>query len=256
MGIFGIAVLVMEGVELFHNSSTNTLVAAGVASVVYIFYKFCDFSKKDPPEDEADPPTRKAESKHVWPFSQHMDKYIKEYLPEKYDDYCDEYSISKKKDYLEAKESLDAAKYAKPTTNTVSAELQQKTRVYNPDTDNRQRVHTGLNQHLYLFHVCYKHFDVDLTLVINTKFDYKTINFDQYPEFRRAYERAGCPKSDDICCASVSSNKDKKGNQPYIPADIRILCKANIGVEDMVNEILFELNRYFGDKPCYFFQCH
>ena len=87
LGIFGIAVLVMEGVELFHSSSTNTLVAAGVACIVYIFYKFCDFSKKDPPEEEADPPKCKTESKHVWPFSQHMDDYIKEYLPEKYDDY-------------------------------------------------------------------------------------------------------------------------------------------------------------------------
>ena len=260
LGIFGIAVLVMEGVELFHSSSTNTLVAAGVACIVYIFYKFCDFSKKDSPDDLVDIPKPTKESKHVGAFYPHMDKYLKEYQPEDYDYYCDEYGIvstpKMKRNNQEAKESLDAAKYAKPTTNTVSAELQQKTRVYNPDTDNRQRVYTGLNQHLYLFHVCYKHFDVDLTLVINTKFDYKTINFDQYPEFRRAYERAGSPKSDDICCASVSPNKDKKGNQPYIPADIRMVCKANIGVEDMVNEILFELNRYFGDKPCYFFQCH
>jgi len=254
LGIFGIAVLVMEGVELFHNSSTNTLVAAGVASVVYIFYKFCDFSKKDPPEEEADPHKCKKESKHVWPFSQHMDDYIKEYLPEKYDDYCEEYNIDKKKDDLEAKESLDAAKYAKPTTNTVSAELQRNSSVYIPDHDIRQHVVLIPGKHLYMFVVCYSHFDIELTLIINTTFDISKIDLDKYPKWKSAYKRAGCPKEKELCSWLVEPKSDSKGNKPYIPADLAMSIKTNVNLEDAVNEAINGLNKFFNAKPCYFYQ--
>ena len=254
LGIFGIAVLVMEGVELFHNSSTNTLVAAGVASVVYVFYKFCDFSKKDPPEEEPDPPKCKTESKHVWPFSQHMDDYIKEYLPEKYDDYCEEYSISKKKDALEAKESLDAAKYAKPTTKTVSAELQRNSSVYIPDHDIRQHIVVIPGKHLYMFVVCYNHFDIELTLIVNNTFDISKIDLDKYPKWKAAYKRAGCPKEKELCSCLVEPKSDSKGTKPYIPADLAMSIRTNVDLDDAVNEVINGLNNFFNAKPCYFYQ--
>ena len=254
LGIFGIAVLVMEGVELFHSSSTNTLVAAGVACIVYIFYKFCDFSKKDPPEEEADPPKCKTESKHVWPFSQHMDDYIKEYLPEKYDDYCEEYSIAKKKDALEAKESLDAAKYAKPTTKTVSAELQRNSSVYIPDHDIRQHITVFPGKHLYMFVVCYNHFDIELTLIVNNSFDISKVDLDKYPKWKAAYKRAGCPKEKELCSWLVEPKSDSKGTKPYIPADLAMSIKTNVDLDDAVNEVINGLSNFFNAKPCYFYQ--
>ena len=258
LGIFGIAVLVMEGVELFHNSSTNTLVAAGIACIVYIFYKFCDFSKKDPPDEEKDPPKRNKESKHVWPFSLHMDNYLKEYQPDKYDYYCDEYGIvstpKKKKDDLEAKESLDAAKYAKPTTNTVSAELQRNSHVYIPDHDIRQHIAVIPGKHLYMFHVCYNHFDIDLSLIVNTSFDISTIDLEKYPKWKAAYKRAGCPKEKELCACLVEPQSDSKGSKPYIPADLAMSIKTNVVIDDAVNEVINELNNFFNAKPCYFYQ--
>lgn len=258
LGIFGIAVLVMEGVELFHNSSTNTLVAAGVASIVYIFYKFCDFSKKDPPDEEAAPPKCKEESKHVWPFSLHMDDYIKEYLPEKYDYYCDEYGIvstpKKKKDDLEAKESLDAAKYAKPTTNTVSAELQRKSRVYIPDHDIREYIKVIPGRHIYFFKIYYSHFSIELTLIVNNRFDISTVDLDKYPDWKAAYKRAGCPKEKELCSCIVEPKSDSKGNKPYIPAELAISIKSNVDLGDAVNEVVNELNQFFNGKPSYFYQ--
>ena len=258
LGIFGIAVLVMEGVELFHSSSTNTLVAAGVACIVYIFYKFCDFSKKDPPDEETDSPKRNTESKHVWPFSLHMDDYIKEYQPDKYDYYCDEYGIvstpKKKKDDLEAKESLDAAKYAKPTTNTVSAELQRNSHVYHPDHDIKQHIVVTPGKHLYLFVVCYNNFDIELTLIVNTTFDISKIDLEKYPKLKAAYKRAGCPKEKELCACSVASKSDSKGNKPYIPADLAMSIKTNVDIDDAVNEVINGLNTFFNSKPCYFYQ--
>ena len=258
LGIFGIAVLVMEGVELFHSSSTNTLVAAGVACIVYIFYKFCDFSKKDPPEEETDPPKRPKESKRVGAFYPHMDEYLKEYQPDKYDYYCDEYGIvstpKKKTDDLEAKESLDAAKYAKPTINTVSAELQRNSRVYHPDNDIRQHVVVIPGKHLYFFVVCYSHFNIELTLIVNNSFDISKVDLDRYPTWKAAYKRAGCPKEKELCSCLVEPKSDSKGNKPYIPADLAMSIRTNLDLDDAVNDIINGLNNFFNAKPCYFYQ--
>ena len=272
LGIFGIAVMVMEGVELFSNSSHNTLVAAGIACLAYAAYKW--WKKLPEPtgktsvkyeDDDVPEPYRKEPEKTSWPQSPHMDEYLKEYNPKEYDAYCDTHNIKKEPTGGTSNTAiLDAIKYAKPTEKKVSEVMQAPSYTtycspalnVPPTYDSsfkRKRISEWPDKHLYMFHVCYDHFKADLTILVNTKFDWENFDFNRYPEWKRAFHKAGSPACKDICVASIAA-EEKNGNRAYIPADLKILIKAHIGLEDFVNEVLLALNRYFGDTPCYYWQ--
>ena len=247
IGIAGIAVLVMEGVELYQHSSYHTIIAAAVCCIAYIFYKWGDFSKKagDNPEIKNAPAKQ---SKPVMPYSPHMDEYIAEYEPEKYDDYCEAYGIPKKTvtETVPVKKIIDA----KPTKKTVSETLQTSP-TYNPDLD--QLPHVFNSGKYILMHLCYNHFAVDLRI---TGMGPSTINKDglKYSKFMNAYIRAGSPSFDTTCVFVYVDAIEKDGAKPYIPLELMTQVIPGTDLVLAIQNTIIKLNHFFNEKPCYQFQ--
>ncbi len=242
IGIASIAILVMESVELYRNSSVNTIVVAAAVCLVYIVYKRGWLTKTD--------------SSHSIKKTDIKADYS---LTDDYDDDEDDIELCKvcdSKRTTDDRQALDRIVNAKPSTQTVSEAMQSKSK-YDPELDQLTPLYKPFNNHHLMLRVCYNSFEVSLTIwaFANKQFDMDRLSMQ--PNIMDAYRRAGSPPVDQpyvYVMVDPSESKEPNKPKPYIPMDIRHTMCLGTDLVASVQRVIIELNHYFGSKPCYKYQ--
>ena len=233
----------MESVELYRNSSVNTIVVAAAVCLVYIVYKRGWLTKTDTPHS-----IKKSDIKADYSLA---DDYV--------DDDDDEVEVCKvydEKRTTDDRKALDRIVNAKPSTQTVSEAMQSKSK-YDPELDQLTPLFKPFGNHHLMLHLCYNNFQVDLTIwaFANKQFDMDRLS--KQPDIMDAYRRAGSPSVDQpyvYVIVDPSESKEPNKPKPYIPKDIRHTMCLGTDLVASVQRVIIELNHYFGSKPCYKFQ--
>lgn len=246
IGIASIAILVMESVELYRNSSVNTIVVAAAVCLVYIVYKRGWLTKTDTPQS-----IKKSDIKADYSLTDDYDD--DDYDDEDEVEFCKVYDAKRPTDDHQA---LDQIVNAKPSTQTVSEAMQSKSK-YDPELDQLTPLFKPYNNHHLMLHLCYNNFQVDLTIwaFANKQFDMDRLS--KQPDMMGAYRRAGSPPVDQpyvYVIVDPSASKEPNKPKPYIPEDIRHMMCFGTDLVASVQRVIIELNHYFGSKPCYKFQ--
>jgi len=258
IGIVGIALMVMEGVELFQHSSTRTIMVAIACCVVYMFYRWCkkiDFSAE---KDKVEEPVKETKpEKKALAFTEYSNDYREEIYETKKepnkgkkrtpvidrDSYTANYDstlrpIIGSNPYTNANEVMvsktiqDAHKYAFTRLDEIRiADYSSKTQI--------------------MIHISFGD-NVDLTIHGFRKPCFSLHSMQQYPAVMSAYARAGFPPLDKPYVYVGVSPHTTGSELP--PDNKRCVFMAGDDLKGAVHYLIVNLISHYGEPPTYFFQ--
>jgi len=222
IAVLGVVVVVLDGFDMFKNSTPFSITVACIMGVCYLLYTL---SKR---------------------FKEPDSKNKREIVPEP----------SEEPDPEPPKKDLaDLSKYSvlpKPVSTEPrwNAELNQAHRLYVNYGNDRKRGHVSIR-------LCYDSFNVDLSLFGCLSPSFNKDAIDRYPEFGDAYRRAGSPPLDQpyvYTAVSCNSKPNSDGTRLYIPKELKCRVVPGTDLVSATQQVEIELNHLFNSKPCYFFQ--
>jgi len=241
IGIVGIALMVMEGVELFEHSSTRTIVVAFACCFVYMFYRWCkkiDVSAEQTKEEPA-----KAEPKTKEPV---RSEYAVDYHEEIYE--------TKKPRRTETASNKTGYLYEPIDKKDVSVSkvIQKSNSAYAFTRLDQIRIADGSWKDSIGIHICFKNDAVDIT-VHGTKHPHlKLSHIQDNLKLMNAYIRGGSPSLDEpFIFAAISFNKT--GGYDF-PDDKRCIIEAGNNLKSAIYRLITELIAFYGEPPSYYFQ--
>ena len=241
IGIVGIALMVMEGVELFEHSSTRTIVAACACCFVYMFYRWCKKIDLSAEQKKEEPAREEPEKK---------EPVRSEYAA----DYHEEIYEPKKPRRTETASNKTGYLYEPPDKKAISVSkvIQKSNSAYAFTRLDQIRIADGSWKKAIVIHICFKNDAVDIT-VHGTKHPY--LNLRQIQEnlkFMSAYIRGGSPSLDEpFIFAGISF--DKTGGYDF-PDDKRCIIEAGNNLKSAIYRLIVELIAFYGEPPSYYFQ--
>lgn len=240
VGIVGIALMVMEGVELFEHSSTRTIVVACACCFVYMFYRWCkkidlsaDQTKEEPAKAEPKQPARS--------------EYTADYHEEIYE--------PKKPSRTEIASNKTGYLYEPIGKKDVSVSkvIQKSNSDYAFTRLDQIRIADGSWKESIMIHICFKHDAVDIT-VHGTKHPH--LNLMQIQNnlmLMNAYIRGGSPSLDEPYIFAAISFTQKTGGYDF-PDNKRCIIEAGYNLKSAIYRLIVELIAFYGEPPSYYFQ--
>lgn len=241
VGIVGIALMVMEGVELFEHSSTRTIVVAFACCFVYMFYRWC--KKIDVPAEQTKEEPAKAEPKTKEPV---RSEYAADYHEEIYE--------PKKPRRTETASNKTGSLYEPIDKKDVSVSkvIQKSNSDYAFTRLDQIRIADGSWKDTIMIHICFKHDAVDIT-VHGTK--HPRFNLRQIQDnlmLMNAYIRGGSHALEEpFIFAAISF--DKTGGYDF-PDNKRCIIEAGNNLKSAIFRLITELIAFYGEPPSYYFQ--
>ena len=240
VGIVGIALMVMEGVELFEHSSTRTIVAACACCFVYMFYRWC--KKIDLSADQTKEEPAKAEPKQPVRSEYTADYHEEIYEPKK----------PRRTEIARQKTGYLYEPIGKKDVS-VSKVIQKSNSDYAFTRLDQIRIADGSWKNTIMIHIRFKHNAVDIT-VHGTKHPY--LNLRQIQDdlmLMNAYIRGGSPSLDEpFIYAGISFTQT--GGFAEFPYNKRCIIEAGNNLKSAIYRLIVELIAFYGEPPSYYFQ--
>lgn len=242
VGIVGIALMVMEGVELFEHSSTRTIVAACACCFVYMFYRWCkkiDLSAEQTKEEPA-----KAETKTKEPV---RSEYAVDYHEEIYE--------TKKPRRTETASNKTGYLYEPIDKKDVSVSkvIQKSNSDYAFTRLDQIRIVDGSWKDTIMIHIRFKHDAVDITVHGTKHPHFKLMHIQENLKLMNAYIRGGSPSLDKPYIFATISFKQTGGFAEF-PDNRRYIIEAGDNLKSAIYRLIAELIAFYGEPPSYYFQ--